>query len=224
MDAINRLVEHYKLISEGFNRSFYFLPRITTAMIMHFRLLVNHEGSGGEREDFFEMNGAVSGQIQTGDEARLKEILRSPKTPDLIEALDLQIRGCLDLHDWRQAIIESAILFESWLQPVIRNHFRQLLGSNTKLDKKLSFFDTDGKSHPMPIGDILRLLVEEAFGFPFQESKEYTDLLAHTIKPRNNLVHGKPFMATKQNAEDAYASCRAAIASIKPHIPAQTAL
>jgi hypothetical protein len=144
-------------------------------------------------------------------------MLRESMEVDIIERLDLEVRRRLELQEWRLAIIESAIMFESWIQPIIRNHYLKLLGSKSKVDSKLSFRDKDDRKHPMPMGDILKSLVEEAFGFSFQLTEEYKGVTTNTITPRNKIVHGTGFHATKQTAIAAYVSARAAINAIRPY-------
>jgi hypothetical protein len=72
----------------------------------------------------------------------------------------------------------------------------------------------------MPIGDILKTSIEEAFGFRFQDTQEYKNLTTNTITPRNKIVHGSYFPATKQTAHASYASACAAMDIIRPHVPA----
>jgi hypothetical protein len=148
----------------------------------------------------------------------LRKQLISNNDNNLIDSLDLSIRSRIETEEWKLVIIESAVMFESWIQPLIKGHYIKSLGSKTKAATKLSFKDIEGRSHPMPMGDILKSLIKDAFSFDFENTDAYKNVTANTISPRNKIVHGDGFAATKKTAIAAYLSAHAAIEAIRPHV------
>jgi len=216
--AINIFIEKYKVLNDG-----YFMNSITKTATSPFR--VTWRGLNGKTLQSNTVTTILyspysESVISNENNLKLRKMLELSLEIDMIERLDVEIRRRLELQEWRLAIIESAIMFESWIQPIIRGYYLKLLGSKTKVDKKLSYIDIEGKTHPTSIGDILKYFIKEAFKFDFEKTPEYIALTSKTISPRNKIVHGTPFIATKQTAIDAYLSAKAAIQKIREYTPA----
>jgi len=115
------------------------------------------------------------------------------------------------------AVVESTIMFESWIVPFLRFIYKDKhKSSNKQIDKlfqkKIKNEETDEDMYtPVFISEIIERIVYEATGFAFHLVPEYISL-KETITLRNNLVHGKKKDAvTRRQAWNAYDSVKASI-------------
>ena len=109
----------------------------------------------------------------------------------------------MDLYDWRLAIIESAVLFETWLNKFLRFVYNNNGLNKVQIENKFLNLRRNGSSIPKSIDDIAKNLVFDATGYDFKHSREYNGWRVHTKGMRNSIVHGKKYKVTQNQAQKA---------------------
>ncbi|MCA8830195.1 hypothetical protein [Hymenobacter pini] len=160
----------------------------------------------------------ASQKVSSEADALLRASLIDNENLDIVKVLDLEIRGRLDRGEWRLAVVDSAVMFETWIHPKLVYHYRTERGMGKgKYDKMMSFNDADGKRHPLPISLILENIIPNVIGESFIDKTEAIDLKKNAIQLRNDIVHGNTHIINKQQAVNAYLSVRKAIEYLEAH-------
>lgn len=110
----------------------------------------------------------------------------------------------MDLKEWRLAAIEAAVLFETFLNTKLREEYRSKGMSDPDIEDK--FHKNDRFKTPLSSYAIAKNLVKDVTGFDFSTASEFQDWSVNTKDLRNDVVHGKKFKVTKEEAELSY-SC-----------------
>jgi hypothetical protein len=131
---------------------------------------------------------------------QLKKILNFVK----FEKIKLEIQDNFDLREYRIAAIEVAVLFETWLG----KHLRQLYKAQTNLhsDAEIEdkFLKNDRYRTPQSISYQASTLIEDASGYKFQDTTEFTEWKTKTTNLRNDIVHGKKHKVSRLESEESY--------------------
>ena len=113
----------------------------------------------------------------------------------------------MDLRKWRLALIEAAVLFEAWLTNFLREAYKKQRLTKQQTDTK--FLTVNGS--PVSVTHIAKSVVNNAIQFDFGSTQQYLDWETKVRDLRNDLVHGKRFEVSSQEASDAYSTVRNAI-------------
>ncbi len=151
------------------------------------------------------------GALDEPSERELRDVIFNPTPPPIFKTLELNILDCLDLRDWRLALIELAVLFEAWVSGFVRDKFRGAGLPDADIDKKF----LNSKGLPLSVTAIARDLVAEATRFDFSATAEYANWATSVRDMRNLLVHGKRFDVSEQEAISAQQAVVAAITLLK---------
>ncbi|UOR07470.1 hypothetical protein MUN82_10310 [Hymenobacter aerilatus] len=207
MEALNKFLVIYKIINEK-----HYIPQLTTYGIGKYQFL----------------------DVDENDNSLITQVLKHYGTPVSFEdthdyQTELFLRnGLLDnhefatyiriyqdvwykitTHDWRMAVADSLILFESWIRPYLHKIYTEKGLSKNAIKNK---FKVNG--NPMFITDIAAILVEDATGYAFQDSREYADLLNKAIKVRNKVIHLEKYDVQQIEARGCFYSVCNAISAI----------
>jgi hypothetical protein len=215
-DAVNRFVEHYKIESGLPMRYVAHITRVTASMIMRFEILTIFDKRENYIEEYSDINGFMIGVLNEQVYHKLNSLLSTNAEPPIIESYYLQIENSLMVKNWRAAAIDCAVLFEAWLTPALKAIYKSQKLKSADIKNK---FKTGEKHEPMPLGQIIAEVIQDATGFTFQETPECEELLVHSITLRNHIVHGRKFAVSGNEAQRSYAAIKAAIALIKQHMP-----
>jgi len=144
-------------------------------------------------------------------DARLRAAVAKTEPPEIGPTLDADILDHLDLHEWRLAVIQTAVFFEAWLSRFARARFAQAGPSPSAIEAK--FLRSDGQ--PKSATAIAKNLVKEATGVDFSATTEYDNWAKEVRDLRNDLVHGKRFDVTHSEAIRAHEAVHVAIALLQ---------
>lgn len=207
VQAINNFIAHYRVIA---NRPY--VNSITIQVVQSFIVTTEFEDGEQKHQTFGTGSGplhGMGGSISDAEDEALRRAVAIPEPPSLDQTLDANIRDCIDLHDWRLAVIESAVAFEAWVSRFLRRR----LECDAVADLEQRFLDSRG--YPRSITNIAQRMIEEVTGFAFGASAEYAAWALHVRDVRNELVHGKRFQVTQAEALQAYETVKLAIVTIK---------
>jgi hypothetical protein len=107
------------------------------------------------------------------------------------------------LREWRLAVINSVILFESWLTPFLEDAYR--LQGVTDGDIKAKFKTKEAKSRDrkhLGIAEIIQTLVLDAIKYDFKNTNEYDDVFNKSILLRNSIIHKSKLDVTPIQARE----------------------
>jgi hypothetical protein len=203
--AINHFIDHYRIVAAR-----PFLQHVTLSTIQEFHLITELENGQMNYQEFGTSSGPLigfGGAISEDQDKKLRELVIKTNPPNIHEIMELNIKNYIDLEDWRLAIIEAAVLFEAWLSKYIRDKYTNAGILPIDIDAKF----LDGKGNPKSITSIAKNLVIEATGFDFSTTTEYFDWESKVRDLRNDLIHGKRFDVSEQEANDAYIAVQSAI-------------
>jgi len=205
IDAVNHFIEHYRVLADR-----PYITPITTSVIQEFHLATDY-GTGAENyQEYGAGSGPLhgfGGAISDDIDNKIREAIITAESPSIDKILDCEIRNHIDLREWRLALIESAVLFESWLTSLLRTVAQQKGMSSADIDAKF----TQKNGLPKSITDIASRLVKEIKGIDFAGTSEYQDWKISVRDPRNDVVHGKIFNISREQAKAAYVTVRKAI-------------
>jgi len=235
VDAVNKFIEHYR-VQTG---KFYIRP-ITPAIVQSFTIfneirnqptfhqhyitdasvlsVIDNEPTNIPPSKYHMdatmqgMGGAISDEIDQS----LRNVLGTDEEPSIIDTLHLEVKDKLDLREWRLAAIEAAVLFETFLNTRLREVYRSKGLSESDIEDK--FHKTDRFRTPLSSYAMAKVLVNGATGFDFSSTVEFQDWSTNTKNLRNNVVHGKVYKVSKQEATLSYQSVVDSIKLISPHM------
>ena len=221
IDGVNKFIEHYRVLTE----KFYIRP-ITPAIIQNFTIFnsitdgstftqqyvtdkcvieIAEEETSNLPPSTYHMDAMLHGMGGSIDETIdlfLRKTLDKDIEPSIIETLHLEVKDKLDLREWRLAAIESAVLFETYLNSELRKMYRNRGLPETEIEDK--FHRNDRYRTPLSSYAIATQLVQDATGFDFQSTPEFQAWSVNTKDLRNDVVHGKKYKVTQIEAELSY--------------------
>lgn len=188
IDATNKFIEHYRIIAERF----YIRP-ITPALIQNFYIFsdftdgttfkqtyttdkstiaVPNDIKSHEEHLVYFMDATLhgmGGSITDEKETRLRNTLDQDVQPSILETLNLEVQDKLDLREWRLAVIESAVLFETYLNTFLRNIYKNKGFHEAQIEDK--FHRNDKNKTPLSSFAIAKNLVKDATGYDFESTR-----------------------------------------------------
>lgn len=200
IQAVNHFIEHYRVIADR-----PYVSSVTLSEIQEFHLTTEFDNGEQQHQEFGGGSGPLhgfGGALDDSLDSELRDSISRPAPPSIYKAMDANIRDYLDRQEWRLVVIEAAVLFEAWLSTYIRDKFTNNGISSSDIDAKF----TKPNSLPKSVTAIASHLVLEATGFDFSASNEYTEWASKVRDLRNDLVHGKRFDVTHQEADEGYRS------------------
>lgn len=228
IDGMNKFIEYYRVLTG----KFYIRP-ITPAIIQGFTIFnsmtdgstftqqyvtdksiidVDETKTGNLPPSTYHMDamlhgmgGAIDDQIDT----ILRSTLNQEIEPPIIETLHLEVKDKLDLREWRLAVIESAVLFETYLNSEMRKAYKAQGLSESDIEDK--FYKNDRYRTPLSSYAIASSIVQDATGLDFQSTSEFQAWSVHTKDLRNDVVHGKRYKVNQEEAVLSYSSVLKAI-------------
>lgn len=207
VQAINHFIAHYRVIA---NRPY--INFITMQVVQRFMVTTEYEDGEQKQQHYGTGSGplhGMGGSISDSEDEALRRAVAIAEPPSLDQTLDANIRDCIDLQDWRLAVIEAAVAFEAWVSRFLRRRLEQ--ASVTDIEQRF----LDSRGYPRSITNIAQRMVEEVTGFAFGTTAEFTAWSLHVRNLRNEVVHGKRFHVTQVEALKAYETIKLAIAAIK---------
>lgn len=210
LNVINHLIDHYRVVAKR-----PYVGRVTPSVIQEFFITTTYKNADDQDTlRYGAGSGALrgfGGALDEPSERELRNVIFNPTPPPIFKTLELNILDCLDLRDWRLALIELAVLFEVWISHFVRNKFRGAGLTDSDIDKKF----LNSKDLPLSVTAIARDLVKEATRFDFSATAEYANWATSVRDMRNLLVHGKRFNVSEQEAISAQQAVVAAITLLK---------
>lgn len=234
IEAVNKFIEHYRVITG----KFYIRP-ITPAIIQEFLIFDSYKGDStiiksyvtdrsilNDKEDNELFHGldyhmdatmrGMGGSIPDEEDLELRQILDKDIEPSIIKTLQLEVKDKLDLREWRLAAIESAVLFETFLNIKLRGAYKKSGLSDIEIENK--FHENDRHKTPLSSYKIAKLLVKDALGFDFSLTSEFREWCRNTKDLRNEIVHGKKYKVTREEATLGYDSVKKSISLISRYL------
>lgn len=182
--AVNRLIEHYRDLANQ-----PVIRRVSAADLAHFKIRYIKDGALLHVLEYATGHGPMRGRSQEEAEAldsQLRSRLQRVDAPVLFRELELRAHQLYGERDYRGAVIEAAILFESWLKVFVRRQFALRGLPPDQLESKLR--NKDGQHHKA--NHIARVILKEATGYDFGATAEYLAWRRQVADLRNDLVHG----------------------------------
>ncbi|MED7819446.1 MULTISPECIES: hypothetical protein [unclassified Francisella] len=234
IEAVNKFIEHYRVITGKF-----YIRSITPAIIQEFFVFDSYKDNStitkiyvtdksilnDEKNDnlfsglIYHMDATMrgmGGSILDKEDLELRQVLDKDIEPSIIKTLQLEVEDKLDLREWRLAAIESAVLFETFLNIRLRDAYKKLGLSDAEIENK--FHKNDRHRTPLSSYKIAELLVKDALGFDFSLTSEFREWCRNTKDLRNEVVHGKKYKVTKEEAVLSYDSVKKSISVISGYL------
>lgn len=234
IDSINKFIEHYRV-----NTGKYYIRPVTPATIQSFIIVNDFKDSltsmqhyvtdksvleVKENDSFPPLSGyymdaimhGMGGAISDDIDINLRQVLDKDIEPSILDTLNLEVKDKLDLREWRLAAIEAAVLFETFLNIRLRDVYRTQGVSDSDIEDK--FHKNDRLRTPFSSFTIAKDLVKDATGFDFAVTTEFRDWSSNTKDLRNDVVHGKKYKVTKEEAQLSYECVVKSINLISVHL------
>lgn len=213
IDGINHLIAHYRVLADR-----PYIRSVTPSEVQEFQYYTQYDDGTEEQMEYGEGSGPLhgfGGAIDDSTEVALRAAVRVEGEPPIDLTLDADIRNNIDLREWRLALIQSAILFEAHLAACIRLGFHK-----QGLDEgAMSAWFAKPDGYPRSATSLAATVVPPALGFDFASTAEFADWTRHVRDPRNDLVHGKRFAVSQEEAQLAYRVVRTASALLTSRVP-----
>ena len=199
--AVNRFTEAYRRIVGAF-----WLVRITRTDIaqVHF---VGRRKDGSEDPFVLGTLGtgiALGSLLKEEENQKLHGLLQSDWEEEDVQRMAYASQKSLDQGDYWTAALTSAIVFESSLARLLRNHFQGTGLTNPEIDKRFEFNDGRPRSVTNLIKEYVPGLKDAFSGPPTSEAEKACEAWATSARDlRNDIAHGKVFAVTKPQAEAA---------------------
>lgn len=227
IEAINRFIELYRVYADR-----HYVRQVTTSTIQNFMIsnyirgkrttfnqeyIINEQSLDTINKNDIEiplismpitLNG-LGLNIDDEVDKKIRQDLSKNEAPPILEVLDLEVKDKLDLREWRLASIESAILFESYLNIKIREKLKRDGLEETDIEAK--FCKKDKNKTPYSSYEIASKILHSVTNFKFHDTNEFKNWCKNTKDLRNSIVHGKKFIVTKEQAHLSYKSTSEAI-------------
>lgn len=234
IDSVNKFIEHYRVATGK-----YYIRPVTPATIQSFTIFneykewptfvqnyvtdkavleVEEDSSSLPPPSYFmdaTMHG-MGGSIPDDIDICLRETLDKDVEPSIIETLHLEVKDKLNLREWRLAAIEAAVLFETFLNIKLRESYKASGINDSDIEDK--FHKKDRFRTPLSSYAIAKDLIQDATGFDFSTTTEFQEWSRNTKDLRNEVVHGKKYKVTKDEAQLSYKCVENSIRLISQHL------
>jgi hypothetical protein len=193
--TLNRLIEHYRDLANQ-----PLIRRVSAADLGHFTIRYLRSGKLLHDLAYATGHGPLRGRSRDEIEAldaHPRSRLQQIDAPALFRELELRMHQLYGERDYRGAVIEAAVLFESSLKAFVRSQFSRRGLSPDRVEAKLR--TKDGQHHKANY--VARVLVNESTAFDFSKSVEYTQWRLQVADVRNDLVHGTRHSVTEDQAK-----------------------
>jgi len=235
IDSVNKFIEHYRIATGK-----YYIRPVTPAIIQSFTIFNEYNNEQPAFVQHYVTDKAVlevdessttlppysyhmdavmhgmGGAIPDVIDASLRENLDKDIEPPIIETLHLEVKDKLDLREWRLAAIEAAVLFETFLNIKLRDVYRAQGMPDSDIEDK--FHKNDRYRSPLSSYAMAKLLIEDATGFDFFSTTEFQEWSDNTKDLRNEVVHGKKYKVTKEEAQLSFKCVEKSIGLISQHL------
>lgn len=234
IDSVNKFIEHYRIATGK-----HYIRPVTPATIQSFTIFneykeqptfVQHyvtdkpvlevdEDNPSLPPSSYHMDAmmrGMGGSIPDDIDANIRETLENDIEPSIIETLQLEVKDKLDLREWRLAAIEAAVLFETFLNIKLRDVYKAQGIPDSDIEDK--FHKNDRQRTPLSSYAIAKNLIKDATGFDFASTTEFGEWSNKTKDLRNELVHGKKYKVTKEEAQLSYKCVANSINLISQHL------
>lgn len=212
VNTVNRFLEHYKVICKR-----PYIRPVTPAVIQEFRIGTRLSDGQTTWQEFGTGTGPAKGfggAIGDDEEKQLRDALLKVEPPQVDDMLEMEILDHLDLREWRLAVIESAVLFEAWLTRFLRDYLKKAGVAEPDINNRL----VNASGIPHSITRIAKRMLRDETGYDFEVTTEYNDWALKVRDLRNEIVHGKRFDVSREDAYASYNASKAAINIIKANV------
>lgn len=190
------------------------LRRLAPADIAHFSLCWIADKQVLHRLEYATGHGPLRGRSEEemqGMENAARARLARGGGVHLTREMELQMFRLFAERDARGALLQSALVFETWLRLQIRE---ALIKQGLRPDQiEAKFKREDGRFHQTEY--IAKTLVREVLGIDFAGTAEYRNWREQTAEVRNQLLHGSREDVSLQVAERSILAARAACIAIE---------
>ena len=100
--------------------------------------------------------------------------------PSILQTLNLEVQDKLDLREWRLAVIESAVLFETYLNTLLRDIYKNRGFKEDQVEDK--FHRNDKYKTPLSSFAIAKKLVKDATGYDLESTPEFASWAKNTSR------------------------------------------
>jgi hypothetical protein len=194
--AVNRLLEHYRDIAEQ-----PLIKPVAAKHIAHFKLMEKRPGREFSVRHYSCGSGPMYLNVEERQDAfasQLQGRLLLPGPPPFLRSLYLDLKARMEVGDYRQAVVEGAIIFEAWLRRRLVEAF-SLLGM-PKEQVARQFVNSRG--FPKSVTTLATRELRAAIGLDFEASPEFPAWEA-ARDLRNAIVHGEREDVTLDEARNA---------------------
>ena len=210
--AVNIFIEHYRFVAQK-----PYINSISQIMLTNTFVIDYYDGGINPPLSLQIYNGPIDGfgkpRIAKEKDQLLRKVLMENKHLSTANTINLDILDKLDLKEWRLAAIESEVLFETWINNFLGNKFKKN-GVDEKTINKF-FHNNDKYNTPVTAYYMAKVLIKEATGYDFSKSKEFDNWSKYSKDLRNDIVHGKKYSITKDEAVKSYNSVIEAVELIE---------
>ncbi|MBC6605617.1 hypothetical protein H8B13_02170 [Hymenobacter sp. BT188] len=213
MEAFNVFLLNYKLIANKL-----YIPSVTVHTVGKFLLIDLHEDRSVSLTHIarqWEQPIPFAKTIPLELDKELRNSCLNAGEIDLFSVLRHEAWNKIVLQEWRMAVINSLILFESWLTPTLQEIYELKGLDEGKIKRK---FKTDApkskdRKH-LGITEIAETLVLDAIRYDFKKTAEYDNLLNKSIIVRNSIIHRSKLDVSQKDAYECIHSVMNAISAI----------
>lgn len=198
--AVNKFIEHYRFITMK-----YYIDKVTSQTIQTFTTITYLNDGTSQSQVYGDANGplyGMGGAIPSNENEEIRQSLIEDKEISLIDSMHLDILDKIDLKEYRFSVIESAIMYETWLNIFIRNKLKEKGLSEDEIEKKLK----NKRGEPRSAYNLSKTMIKELTSIDFSKTEDFDNWCLHTKNLRNEIVHGKKYSVTKDEAIKAYHS------------------
>ncbi len=212
VDGVNKFLEYYRILASRF-----YIRTITKQLIQTFIITTEYDDCSTNRQEYGSSSGplvGLGGSVNDKIDMELRKKIISSESPSIIDTLCIDIDDRMDLHEWRLVVIESAVLFETWLTKMLKKSYKKKGLNESEIKQK--FLDKrNGYYVPKSIDSLVRNSIKDATGFDFSKTKEYSSWKTNVKDTRNKIVHGDKYKVSYSQALKAKVSTINAIKKIK---------
>lgn len=212
VEAVNHLIQHYRVIA---NRP-YVYP-VTPSIIQLFHIGSVSTTGDTVWQQYATGSGALQmfgGTLPEDKDAQLRAAVGQTSPPEIKLVLDQQVRGYLELGEWRLAIIETAVLFETFLAYAIAEYLKDRGKSPIEIHAALHL--PDGRPHEAE--HLAKRVIRQISGFDFAATSEFQRWKEDVSRIRGLVVHGATFPVSENHAVKAFEAAHRAAICIKANI------
>jgi hypothetical protein len=211
MKSFNFFLQQYKLAS---NR--LYIPSVTPQSIGRFTLITMTEDGAislASTIRHWETPVPFEKVISKDIDKYIRKACIERVAPALFDILQYEAWNKITLHEWRIAIVNSVILFESYLTPALQDVYRDKGLTDGQIRDKFKTDEPKKKDRKhLGITEISEKLILDAIKLDFKKTKQYDDLLNKAIIMRNSIIHKSKYDVTQA---DAYACIHAVMNAIE---------